>query len=116
MLSLSCRGDSRSEDAPVLVATPTPDAYIEGDRLYVSYCSQCHGDRGSGTSQGPPFVHRVYEPSHHADASFHRAVQFGVAAHHWRFGNMAPIAGLTREEVTQVVNYVRWLQREAGIF
>ena len=40
----------------------------------------------------------------------------GVRAHHWEFGNMAPkIEGVTPADVEQIIRYVRWLQREAGI-
>ncbi len=95
---------------------PTPAEYAAGDSLFSQHCIECHGESARGTDQGPPLVHKVYEPSHHADFAFLRAVQFGVAAHHWRFGNMAPVPGVTRQQVTEIVGYVRWLQREAGIF
>jgi hypothetical protein len=52
----------------------------------------------------------------HADFAFLRAVQFGVAAHHWRFGNMPPVPGVTRRQVMEIVEYVRLLQREAVVF
>jgi hypothetical protein len=40
----------------------------------------------------------------------------GVKAHHWEFGNMPKIEGVTPEDVDQIVKYVRWLQTQAGIF
>ena len=54
-------------------------------------------------------------PSHHGDAAFLFAVQRGVAAHHWRFGDMPPQPQVTAGEVEAIIPYVRWLQREAGI-
>ena len=63
----------------------------------------------------PPLVHIIYEPGHHGDESFQRAVALGVRAHHWRFGNMAPVEGLTREDVALIVAYIRELQRANGI-
>lgn len=61
-------------------------------------------------------VHSIYEPGHHADFSFHRAVSQGTPQHHWGFGDMAPVAGLTPEEVDLVICYVRELQYADGIF
>ena len=48
--------------------------------------------------------------------SFLLAVRRGVRAHHWRFGNMAPVPGLSDTEVKEVIRYVRALQRAKGIF
>ncbi len=94
---------------------PTPAEYAAGDSLFVQHCMECHGESARGTEQGPPLVHRTYEPSHHADITFQRAVEFGVAPHHWRFGKMNPVPGVTRDDVERITAYVRWLQREAGI-
>lgn len=86
-----------------------------GRELYGANCASCHGARGQGTEQGPPHVHRIYEPSHHGDAAFLIAVRQGVRPHHWDFGSMPPIEGLSDEDVADIVAYVRQLQREAGI-
>jgi mono/diheme cytochrome c family protein len=94
---------------------PVPAELAEGERLFDRNCARCHGVRAAGTEYGPPLVHTVYEPNHHADIAFHRAVAFGVAAHHWRFGNMPPVPGLDDEAVVRITAYVRWLQRKAGI-
>ena len=56
-----------------------------------------------------------YEPSHHGDESFQRAVAMGVRAHHWKFGNMPAIDGLTRADVKEITEYVRELQRYNNI-
>lgn len=95
---------------------PTPPEFQSGEVLFGRTCSRCHGLAARGTDLGPPLVHRVYEPRHHADIAFYRAVEFGVAPHHWRFGSMQPVPGVARDEVTQIIGYVRWLQRDAGIF
>ena len=39
----------------------------------------------------------------------------GVIAHHWDFGDMPPVAGVSGAEVTQIIAYIRDLQREGGI-
>jgi hypothetical protein len=47
--------------------------------------------------------------------SFFLAVDQGVRAHHWKFGNMPAQEGLTKGDVTAIVAYVRELQRANGI-
>lgn len=102
-----------------MVAIKMPD--IEGNaaigqNIFESICAACHGPGGVGnTEAGPPLIHKIYEPSHHADESFQRAVALGVRAHHWRFGNMPPVEGLTRGDVAMVTEYIREIQRANGI-
>jgi hypothetical protein len=48
--------------------------------------------------------------------AFQRAAAQGVRAHHWKFGNMPNIDGVVPEDVSQIIAYIRWLQRQAGIF
>ncbi len=102
-------------EAPPRVDTAVPPQHETGEQLFVAHCVQCHGDRATGTERGPPLVHRIYEPGHHGDAAFQLAVLRGVRAHHWRFGDMAPVPGVAEADVERITAYVRWLQREAGI-
>lgn len=95
---------------------PVPAEFQQGAELFAASCSSCHGEAALGTAQGPPLVHVVYEPNHHADLSFVMAAERGVRAHHWRFGDMPPRPEVSRDEVTEIVRYVRWLQREAGVY
>lgn len=79
-------------------------------------CAACHGVNAAGQNGvAPPLVHITYEPNHHGDASFIQAVKNGVRAHHWGFGNMPPVEGLTTGDVKMIVAYVRELQRANGI-
>ena len=94
---------------------PVPARLVEGERAYDRSCRVCHGTQGTGTEAGPPLVHRIYQPSHHADAAFLLAVTRGVRAHHWTFGNMAPIPAMDSAGIANVTAYVRWLQQRAGI-
>ena len=94
----------------------TADAKI-GKRAFEAKCAECHGANAAGRNGlGPPLVHKIYEPSHHSDMAFIMAVKTGVRAHHWRFGNMPPIGGVTDAEVKLITRYVRELQEENGIF
>lgn len=108
---------SQGESAPKAVATGVVPAELQtGQAKFTASCSACHGAGGVGTSQGPPLVHKIYEPNHHGDAAFQRAAANGVKAHHWEFGNMPKIDAATPEDVDQIIKYVRWLQKQAGIF
>ena len=87
-----------------------------GARLFAANCASCHGTNSTGTEQGPPLVHKIYEPGHHPDASFQRAVKQGVMSHHWRFGHMPPVPDLSQQEVAKIIAFVRELQRANGIY
>ena len=107
--------DSSQPKSAVGGAT-VPAELQPGEAKFHTYCSACHGPQGGGTQQGPPLVHKIYEPNHHGDAAFQRAAAFGVKAHHWEFGNMPKIDGVTSGDVEQITGYIRWLQHQAGIF
>jgi mono/diheme cytochrome c family protein len=96
--------------------TSAPAELREGEQKFNANCSTCHGIGGVGTTQGPPFLHKVYEPNHHGDAAFQRAAANGVRAHHWQFGDMPKIDAVKPEDVDKIVKYIRWLQKQAGIF
>lgn len=87
-----------------------------GKTAFDAVCANCHGSNATGKMGfGPPLVHPIYEPNHHGDLSFQLAVQNGVQAHHWPFGNMPPQTGVTSGDVSAIVAYVRELQRANGI-
>jgi len=39
-----------------------------------------------------------------------------VKAHHWQFGDMPKIDAVSSDDVDRIVKYVRWLQKQGGIF
>lgn len=87
-----------------------------GKQVFDVACASCHGANAVGQDGlAPPLIHKIYEPSHHGDESFQRAAALGVQAHHWSYGNMPAIEGLTRGDVTMIVAYIRELQRSNGI-
>ncbi len=92
-----------------------PVAFSDGEKLFKNNCASCHGAGAQGTDRGPTFISKIYEPSHHADSAFRLAVKNGVRAHHWQFGNMPKISGVSPDEVGQIISYIRWIQRENGI-
>ena len=99
----------------ILPATLSQNAQ-SGKRGFEAKCAACHGVNAAGQDGvAPPLVHKVYEPSHHGDESFQRAASLGVRAHHWPFGNMPAVEGLTRGDVKMIIAYIRELQRANGI-
>ena len=87
-----------------------------GRAAFEANCASCHGRNAAGR-QGiaPPLVHNIYEPDHHANAAFQIAVSNGVRQHHWTFGSMPRVEGVTGGEVRDITAYVRALQRESRI-
>lgn len=99
----------------LLPETLSQNAQI-GQLGFEAKCAACHGVNAAGQDGvAPPLVHIIYEPSHHGDEAFQRAVALGVQAHHWPFGDMPPVEGITRGDVTMIVAYIRELQRANGI-
>ena len=88
---------------------------MAGQQVFEKNCASCHGDNGSGTSKGPPLIHPIYEPNHHADGAILRAITEGVRAHHWPYGDMPAQRQVGREESQVVVGFLREVQRANGI-
>lgn len=106
--------------APAQVEFRIPPADFPADpahgrELFNDHCLQCHGAEAQGTDQGPPLIHRIYEPSHHSDLAFYRAIALGVQQHHWEFGNMEPVPVLDGEDAAHIISWIRAEQRAAGI-
>ena len=99
----------------VLPETLSQNAQI-GKRGFEAKCVACHGVNAAGQDGvAPPLVHIIYEPNHHGDEAFQRAAAEGVRGHHWPFGNMPPVEGVTRGDVAMIIAYIRELQRANGI-
>ena len=88
---------------------------IQGREAFNANCAQCHGKNASGTGNGPPLVHKIYNPGHHSDQAFFIAAKRGVRRHHWRYGNMAPQPQVKDDQLAAIVKYVRELQVANGI-
>jgi mono/diheme cytochrome c family protein len=109
MLVASC---GQTADTPTTPQDPALAA--AGAGLYAAHCAECHGADMRGTDRGPSQLSEVYAPDHHGDGAYLLAVQRGVPAHHWRFGDMPRIDGLTADDVAAIVAYVRQQQLIEG--
>ena len=106
---LSNEGESDTESTDAGIAT------YSGEKSFQNRCAVCHGQQADGTATGPPLVNKLYEIGHHPNFSFHNAVNNGVTAHHWNFGDMPPIPNVPPEEIDAIICHVRDLQRAEGI-
>jgi len=106
LIAAACSGGN---DAPAVTYEG-----LDGASLYSQACARCHGVDLTGTNQGPPFLDATYTPGHHADASFLLAARGGAPSHHWNFGPMPPVPGLSDEQIEAIVDFVRTQQRAAG--
>ena len=118
LLVIGCGNSSQDEAAESNGETNVSLSSMgrEGEGLFNANCSVCHGESATGTNQGPTLIDRIYHPGHHSDASIRNAVGRGVQQHHWVFGDMAPVAGVSTDDVEKIICYVRELQRADGIF
>ena len=107
--SAAAQGWTIPQPSPGLMPNPG-----QGKGLYTQHCAACHGTDLKGSDKGPPMLHKVYEPSHHADIAFQLAVANGVRAHHWQFGDMAPVPGLDDDEIDVIIAYIRDQQEMHG--
>lgn len=110
-------GSSSGTGTRVAVKVPELSSGAQqGKSVFDANCAQCHGVNAGGGDNGPPLVHTIYNPGHHADGAFFLATKKGVRQHHWKFGNMAPLPMLKDKEITDIILYVRELQQANGIF
>ena len=101
---------------PLVVQVPQLSLQAKrGEKAFNDTCAQCHGKNASGTEQGPPLVHNIYNPGHHADEAIRRAVKLGVRRHHWPFGDMPRQEHVKPSEIEAIIVYIRELQIANGI-
>lgn len=107
----ACSGGSARE---VDIPAQDPNLVSSGADIYQASCAACHGSDLRGTEQGPSHLSAVYVPNHHSDAAFLLAVRNGSPQHHWRFGDMKPIDGLSDDDIVAITAFVRETQRVEG--
>ena len=88
----------------------------KGQLLYEKYCSSCHGLQLDGSDKGPTLLHPFYKPSHHGDKAFYRAALQGARQHHWEFGDMLPVEGMTTKKMDKLVPYIRYYQQQKKLY
>jgi cytochrome c len=119
MFSSSDKKDDSSsagEEQTSSIKMPELSAMAQkGQKAFQANCAQCHGTNGTGTNQGPPLIHDIYNPGHHNDMAIYRAAKMGTRAHHWQFGDMPPQPQVSDEEIGTIIQFIREVQKENGI-
>jgi mono/diheme cytochrome c family protein len=87
----------------------------KGQVVFNTNCASCHGIDASGGIGGPPLIHNIYNPGHHSNASFIRAVRNGVKQHHWQFGDMPPQKHVAFGDMVFLMKFIREIQQQNGI-
>jgi mono/diheme cytochrome c family protein len=116
LLLVGCAGaeGDATPDAGTGIPVQDPDLVAAGEPLYQANCASCHGTDLRGTDQGPSHLSVVYEPGHHGDIAFVLAARNGVRAHHWTFGDMPAVEGLSDADLEAIIAFVREQQRIEG--
>ena len=113
--TLACSSSNEPTASPTSEKVDNAQSVYDGEESFQNRCAVCHGQQADGTQAGPPLVNRLYEIGHHPNFSFHNAVNKGVTAHHWNFGDMPPIPNVEPAEIDAIICHVRDLQRAEGI-
>ena len=127
-LSVACGADaSESGDSSAAEPIPTQAADVtspastaaelaipDGAEVYQQFCAECHGVDLRGTDKGPSQLSIVYEPNHHGDYAYRVAIREGTREHHWWFGDMPPVEGISDLEIEKVISFIRAEQERLG--
>ncbi|HCH31980.1 MAG TPA: cytochrome C [Oceanospirillaceae bacterium] len=87
----------------------------KGQMVFNTNCAQCHGVDAAGGVGGPPLIHNIYNPGHHANEAFIRAVRNGVRQHHWQFGDMSSQPQVAFGDMVFLLKFIREVQQQNGI-
>lgn len=112
VLAISVFAVACASSAPVVQDSGPGE--VAGADVYAASCASCHGADLRGTDKGPSQLSIVYEPNHHSDESFRSAIANGAPQHHWTFGDMEPVEGLSDDEIDAVIAFVRGEQERLG--
>lgn len=100
--------------APAPPSTVAALVVPDGAAVYQQYCAECHGIDLRGTDKGPSQLSIIYEPNHHGDHAYRVAIREGTREHHWWFGDMPPVEGISDLEIEKVISYIRSEQERLG--
>ena len=107
-------GGSEAASPAYLVVPDMTASLQQGAQLFTKYCSACHGAVGDGSDNGPPLVHKIYEPGHPPDEAIHSCADVRVLADRWRLGEMLPWVATTSPVIELIVPFLRAMQKANG--
>jgi cytochrome c oxidase cbb3-type subunit 3 len=103
---LTCRLVSSQGSEPGPQPKTTPEDLVDGQRVFGTQCSYCHGPKGEGGQSAVLKVPRL--PHAPDDQALFRVIREGIP------GTRMPASALTTRQIWQVAAYVRELGRVAG--
>jgi putative heme-binding domain-containing protein len=104
-LMLAC-GFLVGQESELAQPKATPEDRLEGQRIFGTQCSYCHGPKGEGGQGAVLAVPRLaHAPD---DIGLFRVIRDGIA------GTKMPASALAPDQIWQVVAYVRTLGRVEG--
>lgn len=109
---------SMADHKPYHVNVQVPELserLAKGQKVFNVNCGGCHGINGEGSTSGPPLIHDIYNPGHHGNNAFIRAMQNGVRSHHWPFGDMPAQKQMGLGDMMHVIRFIREIQDHNGI-
>jgi mono/diheme cytochrome c family protein len=106
--------DHKQSHVDVSVGELSPLA-SKGQLVFNTNCASCHGVNAAGGIGGPPLIHDIYNPGHHANGAFINAIRNGVRQHHWQFGNMPPQRHIVFGDMVFLMKFIREVQQQNGI-
>jgi mono/diheme cytochrome c family protein len=90
-------------------------SFQQGGVAFSTECAHCHGRTARGTERGPNLIHPDYGAAKRSDAQFRRAIREGLTARQAGYQDMPGAPEMPRRKLDRLVNFLREVQRTAGI-
>ncbi len=90
-------------------------AASKGQLVFNTNCASCHGINAAGGTAGPPLIHNIYNPGHHSNEAFIRAVRNGVRQYHWQFGNMPAQKHVAFGDMVLLLKFIRQFSNKMAL-
>ena len=87
-----------------------PEPYTKGQQYFHEVCSNCHGSDAMGKhTQAPRLIDEEYLASNYSDAEISETILNGTDKMPPQRKNVTP------EKITEIIKYLRYSQKTAGI-
>ena len=103
-----------SSSAHMVIPNLSSQAF-SGREHFAANCGSCHGAYGEGSDNGPVLIHMIYGETLFRDEEIVASVREGAPARNWPFGDMPAVPGVTDEQLTLMIGFLREVQAANGI-
>jgi mono/diheme cytochrome c family protein len=88
-----------------------PEEYIIGQQHFHRVCAVCHGPDARGGKKAPTFLQKKFSSLNFSNVKIARTILNGSSS-----GSMPSQKNkVTDEEIRQIIKYIRFSQKEAGV-